>query len=73
MSGTVASIKAKNGFDDSVTVYPSVSLDEIDSRLTTKSRRMSPAIENDNGFVRARILSYPPKVNVPRVAFPGAA
>ncbi len=73
ISGTVASIKVRNGFEDNVVLVPVALLNEIDCMVTTKSRDISGAIVKDSGFVKAREVSYPPKVSVPRVSFPAAA
>ena len=70
ISGTVASIKARYGSEDSVLVSPLRSLNEIDATLTTKSRERSLDSGTDSIFVEVRALSYPPNVSVARVPFP---
>ena len=70
ISGTVASIKARYGDEDSVLVFPVWSLNEVDATLTIKSRERSLDIETDSIFLEVRALSYPPNVSVARVPFP---
>ena len=70
--GTVESMKVRMGLEDSVLVFPVVSLNAIECRPTTKSRDRVSVIENDRLFGIARASSYPPKVSVPRVPSPAA-
>ena len=65
-------MKVQNGDEDSVVISPVVSLNIIDCTLTTKSRKMSGAIEIERSLVKARDPSYPPNVSVARVLIPAS-